>query len=135
VAFNFNLSIDGGSNYNVAKTTTVMEQYQIEAGGTAWHSYATTRDLAQGTGGQRLSDQIGTDNDETASGDLWLFNPSSTTFVKNFVARSETHRSYAWQLHIGGYGNTTSAVDSVQFSMASGTIDAGKIKLFGIGDS
>jgi hypothetical protein len=36
---------------------------------------------------------------------------------------------------IGGYFNTTSAVDAIQFKMSSGEIQAGKIKLFGIKDS
>ena len=135
IQFNFNLSADTGSNYNVTKTTTAFDQYQIEAGGTAWMGYATTRDLAQSTAAQRLVDEIGTDNDNSASGELWLFNPSSTTYVKHFISRSEAMRNYAWQLNIAGYGNTTSAVDAVQFSMSSGNIDAGKVKLYGIGDS
>jgi len=33
---------------------------------------------------------------------------------------------------MAGYGNTTSAVDAVQFSMNSGNIDAGDICLYGI---
>jgi hypothetical protein len=33
-----------------------------------------------------------------------------------------------------GYANTTSAIDGIQFSMSSGNIDSGTIKLYGIGD-
>ena len=33
---------------------------------------------------------------------------------------------------IGGYINTTSAIDEVQFKMSTGNIDAGTISLFGI---
>jgi hypothetical protein len=36
---------------------------------------------------------------------------------------------------IAGYNNTTAAIDGVQFSMTSGNIDDGKIKLYGIKDS
>jgi hypothetical protein len=36
---------------------------------------------------------------------------------------------------IAGYGNTTSAIDAVQFKMASGNIDSGTIKLYGISGS
>ena len=133
--FQFNLSSDTGSNYNVTKTTTVMEQYQIEAGGTAWLSYAESRDLAEDTAAQLLVDQINTDNDSSASGELWLFSPSSTTYIKHFMSWTEVQRAYAWQLHVQGYANSTSAIDAVQFSMGSGTIDTGKIKLYGIGDS
>ena len=34
-----------------------------------------------------------------------------------------------------GYCNVTAAIDGVQFSVASGTIDSGTIKLYGIKDS
>jgi len=44
-----------------------------------------------------------------------------------------TDMSYNWT-H-AGYGNTTSAVDAIQFKIASGNIDAGTIKLYGIKDS
>jgi hypothetical protein len=31
-----------------------------------------------------------------------------------------------------GYGNTTSAINAVQFAMSTGNIDAGTIKLYGV---
>jgi hypothetical protein len=37
--------------------------------------------------------------------------------------------------HVAGYGNTTSAVDAVQFKFSPSNIDAGTIKLYGIKDS
>jgi hypothetical protein len=43
--------------------------------------------------------------------------------------------NYISDCFVAGYGNTTSAVDAVQFKMASGNIDAGTIKLYGIKDS
>jgi hypothetical protein len=36
--------------------------------------------------------------------------------------------------YVAGYCNTTTAIDGVQFKMASGNIDSGTIKLYGIGD-
>jgi hypothetical protein len=36
---------------------------------------------------------------------------------------------------VGGYFNVTAAIDAIQFSMHSGNIDSGTIKLYGIKDS
>ena len=133
--FQFNLSADAGSNYNVTKTTTFFQAYHIENGTDSGLSYQTARDLAQATGAQYLTRQIGNGNDDAASGYLRLFNPSSTTFVKHFKAISSNNYggdTYYMNNYVAGYGNTTSAVDAVQFSMSSGNIDAGDICLYGI---
>ena len=133
--FQFNLSVDTGSNYNVAKTTTFFQGYHTEDGTDAGLSYQTARDLAQATGAQYLTRQIGNGNDDVGTGYLHLFNPSSTTFVKHFIAVSSNNYggdTYYMNNFIDGYGNTTSAVDAVQFSMSSGNIDAGTVQLFGV---
>jgi hypothetical protein len=135
-----NFSVDTGSNYNVAKTSTNFEAYHNEAGDDASLNYSTSGDLAQGTGVQHLtgiSSKMGYDNDQSASGELFLFNPSSTTFVKHFISEfnQSDYRNYTWKRHVAGYCNTTSAVDAAQFSMSSGNIDAGQIKLYGIKDA
>ena len=131
----FNMSADSGSNYNVTKTTTTFFGYHSENSSDAGVQYAGAEDLAQSTAVQHISGLIGTDNDASASGYLHLFNPSSTTFVKHFISRSHVYRSsvnYNYDWFVGGYGNTTSAVDAVQFKMSSGNIDAGDICLYGI---
>ena len=134
--FSFNLSVDSGSNYNVAKTSSVFRAYHQHTGGSSGLDYQTGLDLAQGTGIQNLGEAIGTSNDDSLSGYLYLYNPSSTTYVKNFLAAvSHESGNYQWNAYSAGYGNTTSAVDAVQFSMHSGNIDSGKIKLFGLKDS
>jgi hypothetical protein len=133
--FRFNLSTDNGSNYNVVKTTTTFTASQDESGGNTGLAYASGSDLAQGTGDQAISVVTGNDNDACTSGYLHLFNPSSTTFVKHFLAQSSTYRSdiqmnYNW--FTGGYANTTSALTNIKFNFASGNIDDGKILMFGI---
>ena len=136
--FQFNLSADTGSNYNVTKTTTFFQAYNTEDGTDQGLSYQTARDLAQATGAQYLTRQIGNGNDDAASGYLRLFNPSSTTFVKHFKAISSNNYggdTYYMNNYVAGYGNTTSAVDAVQFSMSSGNMDSGTFKLYGIKDS
>ena len=129
----FNLSVDTGSNYNVTKTTTAFGAAHGENDSSGSLSYDTGLDLAQSTNFQGLN--LGSsDNDHAISGTLNLFNPSSTTFVKHFIAVSSTTNYDNLNLvkHIAGYGNTTSAVDGVQFKYSSGNIDAGTITLYGI---
>ena len=131
--FTFQGSVDTGSNYGVAITSTafIAEKPEADSGGSL--SYQTSRDLAQSTGFQHFGVDIGSDNDHCSSGYLHLFNPSSTTFVKHFMASmSAYHNSdFHVQSHIAGYANTTSAVNAIQFS-TNNNIDAGTITLYGI---
>ena len=135
-SFGFNVSIDSGSNYNVAKTTTAFQAYHNEADNSAAVAYSTGADLGQGTGDQFLGEgtNLSADNDHGLSGYLRLFNPSSTTFVKHFVAETSHTSAADYQIHrfVAGYANTTSAVDAVQFKMSSNNVDAGDICLYGI---
>ena len=132
VVFQTNFSIDGGSNYNVTKTTTNFEATMSESGTTGF-KYGTGDDIAQGTGYMRLG-QTGGDNDQHVSGTLHLFDPSSTTFVKHFIARTaEAHgANIAADVLVAGYVNTTSAIDEVSFKFHSGNIDSGTFKLYGV---
>ena len=136
-SFQFNMSIDSGSNYNVTKTTTYFTAYNYESGGTPALTYATNVDLAQSTAFQNVNSGVGSDNDQCAVGTLHLFNPSSTTFVKHFLTCGNTYESsdLSSNVFVAGYGNTTSAVDAIQFKFSSGNIDAGTIKLYGLKDS
>ncbi len=135
--FNFNLSVDSGSNYNVTKTTTYFRAYQDEAGSSTALSYRTSYDLAQSTSDQTLCVAQQNENDYAVAAELYLFNPSSTTFVKHFIAKTSFVQtdSVLQNSYIAGYGNTTSAVDAVQFKFHTGNIDSGTIKLYGIKDS
>ena len=134
--FAFNLSIDSGSNYNVAKTSTAFFAQQGESGSGAELNYSTARDLAQGTGVQHLTNEAGNDSDQGVSGYLHLFNPSSSVFVKNYIAVTNSNfkysEPYVYNHYIAGYGNTQSAVDAIQFSFSSGNMDSGDICLYGI---
>ena len=133
--FTFNMSTDSGSNYNVTKTSTAFRAFNTE-GDSGSLDYNASYDLAQGTGYQPIAYDIGDDADHNANGLLYLFSPSSTTFVKHFLCTSAKTTTTIGGLgtndFYGGYGNTTSAVDAVQFKMSSGNIDAGTIQLFGV---
>ena len=133
VDFTFNGSTDGGSNYNITKTTTWFEAYHDEADSFASLSYNANHDLAQSTSDQKLAVQVGSENDESASGTLSLFNPSSTTFVKHFISNVNEYQynNLTVQCIVGGYLNSTSAVNAIRFKISSGTFD-GTIKMYGV---
>ena len=137
VDFLVNFSADGGSNYNVTKTTTFFAAYQNESGSATSLTYADANDLSQSTDFQMLNDGVGNGNDESCVGTMHLFSPSSTTFVKHFMATSHRYyyTDYAIVDYMAGYCNTTSAINAVQFKFQSGNMDSGTIKLYGIKDS
>tara|TARA_R100000805_G_C3612751_1_gene113636 strand:+ start:258 stop:887 length:630 start_codon:yes stop_codon:yes gene_type:complete len=138
--FTFNVSTNSGSNYNVTKTTTYFNSAHSEDDSSeAQIEYRTSDDLAQSGNFQILHKSMDSGNDDCGVGELFLFNPHSNEFVKNFISRniyvSNGADGTAKNSHISGYANTTSAVNGVQFAMSSGNIDSGTIKLYGIKDS
>jgi len=133
VYFQFNMSTDGGSNYNVTKTTTLFRAYHNEGDTLAGLTYDAGEDLAQSTAFQNLGAEGNSDADHGLVGTLNLFNPSSTTYVKHFISTLALVNpdDYSGNAFVAGYGNTTSAVNAVQFKMSSGNID-GTILMYGI---
>ena len=135
--FLFNGSDDTTSHtYDITKTTTFWSAYH-EEGGTTGMGYSTSADLAESGNYQRLFDGLGTDNDQSLSGELWLYNPSSTTYVKHFKGHliGNRYNDTASNTYYAGYFNTTAAITAINFNHSSGDTDAGKIKLYGMGDS
>ena len=130
----FNMSIDSGSNYNVAKTSSYFYAFNFERADNPEVEYNTGSDLAQGTGFQMITTEIQLDNDGCSACFMHLFNPSSTTFVKHFIAVTNDYQNEDrdYSNYSAGYGNTTSAVNAIQFKMNAGNIDAGDICLYGI---
>jgi len=132
--FTFNFSTDSGSNYNVTKTTTWFNAYHDEPDTHTSLGYDGSFDMAQGTGFATFETGQGNDNDQSMSGYFYLFNPSSTTFVKHFIAQSNSalFHNYTRTAFLAGYGNTTSAINAIRFQMSSGNIDDGIIKMYGV---
>ena len=128
----FQGSIDGGSNYNVTMTNSYFLAQHDEADSATTLTYSGADDQAQGTAFQRINESTGADNDQCVSGQLYLFSPSSTTFVKHFMSRSATQFDNINDSYCAGYFNTTSAINAMQFKFNSGNTDAGVIKLYGI---
>ena len=133
-AFQFQCSIDSGSNYNVTMTTTRFKAGQTEDGTYTTLGYEGGSDQAQGTSYQTLTQNAGNVSDESVSGMLHLFNPSSTTYVKHFMANFNTyqHGNATYNDYTAGYFNDTNDLTNISFKFASGNIDAGKILMFGI---
>ena len=132
---------DGSTAYDATNTTTIWYAYNFENDAGTAFEYNTSEDNAQVAGFAKITGaaQIGLDNDESASGSMLLFNPSSTVFVKHFISRvnfvSNDGDPHFVSNHVAGYVNVTAAIDAVQFKMASGNISTGIIKLYGIKDS
>ena len=134
--FHFNASIDGGSNYNVAKTSSMLRAEHNE-GGTATELVSqATGILAQGTGAQAIGNDQGADADQSSSGEMYLFNPGGTTYTKSFLTDfSSSHPSdKSTRGMVSGYINTTSAVNAIRFGMGNNQMK-GTIKLYGIKNS
>jgi len=136
----FNATTDG-TNYNVVKTSTAFYTTHRENGSGGALGYSGI-DEAQATGFQQLTtgDNVATDNDASIVGELHIFNPSNTTFVKHFISKTnfmgeDGSNKSSNGGYVAGYFNTTTALTGFQFKMRSGNLDAGKIKLYGIKDS
>jgi hypothetical protein len=134
--FEMNFSTDSGSNYNVTKTSTFFAAYNDQTGAGNALTYRTSYDLAQSTGFQTLMEDFDTTSNSgsgSGAGSMQLFNPSSTTYVKHFISTCHNIRDteYAFSHYVAGYGNTTSAINAIQFKMSTGNFD-GTILMYGI---
>ena len=111
---------DGGSDYDASKTTT----------------FADSSGASQGnaTGVQSIATSVGGDDDECFCGELFIFNPSDTTYVTHFIGMNQinNHSDVSAQEIYSGYCNVTAAIDAVQFSVSAGNFASGRIALYGI---
>ena len=132
--FEFQVNATDGADYNdSAITSTYFYAYHTEDDSSATLTYVGGRDLAQGTGFQKIAGDIGSGSDENAAGELHLFNPSSTTYVKHFYSRINVYTStHSIDTYVAGYINDTTAIDDIQFKMSSGNISSGTIKMWGV---
>ena len=133
VSLQFQLSNDG-TNYNKTITSTFWVAYNTETGSPTGLTYDGLHDQAQGTAFQTFFKEVGNDADQACSAELHLFNPSSTTFAKNFYARATgtLHHQYIQDQYTAGYINDTAAMTSIRFQLSSGNINSGKIKMYGV---
>jgi len=133
--FTFQCSTNGGSSYGVTATTTFFRAYHDESDTATALEYDGGGDQAQSTSFVNITDILGTDNDLSTSGNLYLFSPSSNTYVKHFISTTNCmqYNPFSIQVNSAGYFNDgANDIDAVQFKMSSGNIDAGTIKMYGI---
>lgn len=126
-------STDGDYSNTITSTFFVASHNENDAATSL--GYDSGDDLAQSSSFQTLTGgNVGNANDESISGELWLFNPSSTTYVKHFIANIQINSSddKSRNSYIAGYFNTTSAINAIRFKFASGNIDDGTIVMYGI---
>jgi len=131
---------DGSTDYDASKTTTLFQAEHDEDDGASSLTGLSAGNgdiLHNETGFQVMTRNMGNGNDECMSGELTLFNPSSTTFAKHFLFKTNINSNDdSSDVSYGaGYCNVTAAIDAVQFKFNSGNIGSGKIKLYGIKDS
>ena len=132
--FSFQVNAAGATGFNEYITSTYVSAYHNESGSSSALAYDGGYDQAQGTAYQNLTQNIGNDNDQSCSGMLTLYAPSSTTYVKHFVSnvQESQQNDYSIVAFAAGYINTTSAIDEISFKMDSGNIDAGSIHMYGV---
>ena len=133
VDFRFQVNASGQTGYDEVITSTTFMAHHYENDTSSGLAYSAGYDQAQGTAPQIICENIGNQADECGAGELHLFNPASTTYVKNFYSRFSllAASDYAGDMYSAGYINTTSAIDEVQFTFESGNFD-GKIKMYGV---
>jgi hypothetical protein len=131
--FTFQCNATDSTSYDETMTTTFIQVYHDEGDTTAAMVYGSGKDQAQGTAFQTLSQDVGNGADESCAGELYLFNPSNTTYVKHFYSTFNAYQrlDYTMETFVAGYINTTTAIDDIQFKMSSGNFD-GKIKMWGV---
>jgi hypothetical protein len=136
VDFTFQGSTNTGSSYGVTTTHTYFNAYHNEGDSGAALGYESVADLAQSTNEIELvrEEKLSADSDHCGCGYLHLFEPSSTTFVKHYIARTQANHNadYSMDSYIAGYFNTTSAIDAIRFKVSSGNIDSGTIDMYGV---
>ena len=132
----FQVNTSGQTGYDEPTTSTLFRAYNGESG-TYGLGYITTDDQANGTAYQRLIEGGGLESGADAStvGWLKLYDPASTTYVKNYIIRSRQMKvGGPWSIDnfAGGYFNVTGAITEIDFKFSSGNISGGIIKMYGI---
>jgi len=131
----FQVDTGTNTNYNQAITSTFFRPKNHESGGSTEIAYVGGEDQAQGTAYQPLCNEVGSGNDESVSGVLTLYDPSSSTFVKHFVSRmNEYHESdITMDTFAAGYVNTATALTRISFKFDNGNMETGSIQMYGVG--
>ena len=142
VQLSFQVDTGTNTNYNITNTSMVLSWYHGHDGaaGAGGHGGPTDNDTGfiKFTPPQKGSGDPGDFQTRGAQGGyLYLFNPSSSTFEKHWMAKmSGTGAAGATQYvevyESAGYFQTTTAITRVRFKYSAGKIDSGRITMFGL---
>jgi len=121
------------------QTTAFVGEHSEDDSSVARLDYSESYDKALGTDANIFNiNKGGMDSgaDSSASGEIYFFNPSSTTFVKHFILRVNSMSEYPGSTdnNVAGYVNTTAAVTGFKIHGVGGNM-TGTYKLYGIKDS
>ena len=132
--FTFQVNATDSTGYDRTMTTSYFDAYHEEDGTGGEVEYRTGYDQAQGTAFQTILPYMGNDADACGAGELHLFNPSNTTYIKHFYITTNYYYSAdaSYSTYVAGYINDTTAIDDIQFKMSTGNMDA-VIKMYGVG--
>ena len=128
-----NFTFQAGASYNTSITSAAFRSENSDSGSNNF-GFAAANIQGNGTGEQMMYHELDNDNDSCVSGELHLFNPSSTTYVKQWFSRVQGSKNSdtSMEVYTSGYLNTTSALTQVRFTIASGSIQSGTIKMYGV---
>ena len=131
--FQWQANVVGESGYDETVTSTSFTSYHEENDSSTALIYQAAQDQAEGTAYNNLTAGIGNGADESCAGELHLFNPASTTYVKHFYSHVHNYQLSEYNIEdfMAGYFNVTGAIDDVQFKMSTGNFD-GTIKMWGV---
>ena len=136
-SFQVGATIDGGTDgFAVIHTTTYFDAtHKEDNSGTPALSYQASYDQAQATTFQTIATDTGSAADESMSGEMYLFNPSNTTYVTHFYTRCQNfdgNLDVSADSYVSGYYNVTNAINGIRFKFPTTTFD-GTIKMYGVG--
>jgi hypothetical protein len=137
--FQVNDSNDEGGGYDVSPiTSTFISAYQKEdvvAANPGSFLIESDRSQTNQADYQELNIWVaGAVGDESLSGVLKLYAPSSTTYLKHFMSDTNTltNGDYSRRSLVAGYINDRDAITQINFKFSSGEIQGGEIKMYGI---
>jgi|TARA_R110000796_G_C14488000_1_gene427461 hypothetical protein len=140
VNLTFQVNATDGADYNDSPiTSTFFYNSHSEGNAVSGPGYEAGFDSAQISASYTLlATYFGNQEDESASGVMRLYAPSSPTYVKHWtseihlVSEGTTQDSYARSNFTAGYINDTTAIDKISFKLSGGAIQTGEIKMYGI---
>jgi len=126
----------GAGSYATTMTSTFWKTAHY-IGGAAGEGPDMGLGQHQESGYQKLFQGPGPGSTESVASELYLFNPSSTTFVKHFICvTTGIYGPYATRgvtnTQVAGYFNVTSAITSIGFKLDDDSAFDATIQLWGL---